>query len=248
VEAVQYRGTLDASLSQPKQADGRTLPLRFANATLTLGQTAAGPVTSSSVSTQAAGRRIALALSNGLFTVTPASQLDWFAQLVSPSAALTGTVQLLSGKYQLLPILPDPYAANFSSAVRADAPRGRLELKVAWAAAGDPQLSLNIVTGAGDAGSPEVLPVPRLTPLPDPHTETLHGRFQTFVHDRGFLAFAPDRLRTLRLLDLSTNADQLGGDLSWRGNEAHCGNDPPGRTGSQLGGTVRHRGLPFVRR
>jgi hypothetical protein len=227
MEVAQYRGTLEAALSQPKQADGRDMPLRFDNATLTLGLSATGLTTAGTVSAQMIRPRTALALSNGLFTVTPATQLTWNAQLSSPSEALSGIIELSFGVYQLLPILPDPYAASFDIAPHADAPRGQLRVKASWGADGKPQLDMIVIGGAGDAEAAAILPQPRFNPLPDPDSQTLHGLFQQFAHQRGFLAFSPESFQTLRLLDLSTNADQLGVELGYT---------PGGPSGIQIRG------------
>jgi hypothetical protein len=210
-ELAQYRGTLTAALEQPKQADGNRLALRFSHAKLNISQSDAGVSTFGSVSDPSPQGRTALALSNGLFTVTPALQMDWSAQLSSPSAAQPGSLQLLFGIYQLLPILPDPYAANFDPSFLADAPRGRLQLRISWGL-GEPQLAMTILSGHRPEGSPEILPVPGLTPVADSEAQKVADLFQRFVHGR---AFAAEPLHSLRLLDVSTNADQLGVDVSY---------------------------------
>jgi hypothetical protein len=214
VELVQFRGTLSASLSQPRAADGNPLPLRFPEATFTLWQTASGVFTTGGVSSQLIQPRSALSLSNGLFTVSPAQQLDWFAQLASPFAAQAGALHLRFGIYQLLPILPDPYASNFTPDFGADAPRGRLDVFASWMGA-QPALTINVTSGNREEGAPQILPGPRAIPPPDRDAVTLGGMYQGFVHERNFLVFSPEALRTLRMLDVSTQADQLGVDLSY---------------------------------
>jgi hypothetical protein len=213
IDVVQYRGMLAASLAEPLLANGSRVPVRFANATLTLSQTTAGLSAFGAVATQSLGKRTALALSNGLFTVTNPLQFDFQAELASASVALSGTVQLLFGVYQLLPILPDPYAANFGPDRQADAPRGRL--KIAVSLTGNvPELTFQVLSEIRNDGSPQIGPAPAFTPVSDTESERLRGIFHEFVHDR-FSALGRLAVRDLRMLDVSTNADQLGIDIGY---------------------------------
>jgi len=216
IELLQLRGTLNATLSGPKKADGTSLPLRFHGAAFSIWQNTAGIWMSGSASNQVQGERTALALSNGLFTLSQAEQMNWFGQLGPSSSAFGGSIQLRFGIYQLLPMLPDPYVANFSSDFKADSPRGSLILEIEWGP-GSPQFRTTVLSPKRKDGSPEILPPPILTPLPDSESERLKTGFQTFLRAQPWLAVARPayETRSLRLLDVSSNADQLGIDLSY---------------------------------
>ena len=72
----------------------------------------------------AKGSACALAIRNALFTTTPVNSLLLFATLRDEEMIETGVVILGMGLYTMLPTLPDPYAANVAPLGRN---RGRLE-------------------------------------------------------------------------------------------------------------------------
>src|SRR5262249_46631031 len=90
----------------------------------------------------------------------------------------------------------------------------------------------------------EVLPAPQLAPLPDGEAERLRGLYYGFVHDFPLLNRLA-RIRNLRLLDLSTNSDQLGVSVSfWQGQQSSIRAE--GVDLVSLGGPVEVFALPQV--
>jgi hypothetical protein len=215
LDSVQCRATLAASLDQPRQADGSALPVRFPKTAVVFVQTLTGIAVFGSATDLQQRGRTALALSNGLFTVTPALKFSFNLKLASPEQSASGNVELQLGIYQLLPTLPDPYAANFGPNFQADAPRGRLRLKISWTG-DEPQLTFTVETGLTDEGAPELVPQPLPTSLTDAGAEAMRRGFYSFVGSQGKRQRSTPR--SLRLLDVSTNSDQLGVNLSfWQG-------------------------------
>jgi hypothetical protein len=212
-ETVEYNATLDAVLDQPKQANGSAVTVHFSATEVVITQDAASLRALVFVTEPFRLERIALALSNGLFTATPAQQLLIRARLMSPRQAASGTLFLVFGVYQLLPMLPDPYAANFDTSFQADAPRGLLLFQADWLGA-IPKWTIALQTQMSADGSPVIVPAPSDTALSQPGAELLRDAFYLFVHPAGIRQDL-DVPQSLRLLDLSTNSDQLGVNLSF---------------------------------
>jgi hypothetical protein len=212
-ELATLTGLMNAVLDTPRQADGSRIVLSFPRASLSLSATATGMSASVAGARDVHGRT-ALALSNGLLTVTPAQRLNLTVSLDEGGAALSGNLELMFGLYQLLPALPDPYAANFNPLFRADAARGRLLLHIAWDGIGEPSISTEIVSGWLADGVPNILPQPQPGLIGDPERYTIEGLYEQFVHRRD-LPQVPEMLKRLRLIDVSTNADQLGIDVGY---------------------------------
>jgi hypothetical protein len=214
LDSLQLRGTLTASLSQPTQADGSSLPVRFPRAVISFLHAVGGITAFGGASDPQLRGRTALALSNGLFTLTPAMQFSFNLKMSAAALAGSGTVELQFGIYQLLPMLPDPYAANFGPDRQADAPRGRLRLKISFTGA-EPRLSFTAENNPRAGGEPEIVPRPSDTPLANASAETMRTGFYNFLDQfqRKAVRSSP---RNLRLLDVSTGSDQLGVNLSFR--------------------------------
>ncbi|MEA2600136.1 MAG: hypothetical protein QOF89_1128 [Acidobacteriota bacterium] len=172
-------------------------------------------------------RPLSLAIRNALFTVTPVNSLLLFARLRDEEVVERGTLMLGMGLYALLPTLPDPYAANVGWLRR----QGRgpnferrvsllLVAAVTWTKAAldedpdtvdtrfafaplAPQEALAAWTSnAGSAG-----------PL-DEQRSTLFSSQESnqAIWDRYFQRFGNEQFA---LLDVSSNADQMGVSFAW---------------------------------
>lgn len=171
------------------------------------------------------GRRLGFGLSNAvLFSGAPA--LLGIAGEIEGQAVITGKASILSGFYQLLPILPDPYATSAPGfgVRRSDAPIGVLGILVDWAADRPPRLDFTLPSTAwlGLVGDPRQPPqsVPAAS-----YVELPHGVARPLTPDptrtagedaEGLLALGQLMNRwtgpvgDLTLLDVSTNADLFG--------------------------------------
>jgi len=146
-----------------------------------------------------ANSRMALALDNALITTTLPLEFGLAGKLDAPTRMDSGFLDYGFGIVQILPILPDPYAANFSSLFRDSAvPNIQVVAFVLWANPADAALSLI------------------LYPFNAPAPAELLPRFGTF-HDHQLRFFLQDvpPFRTfnrqgLALLDVSSNSDRLG--------------------------------------
>ncbi|WP_158711462.1 hypothetical protein [Streptomyces xylophagus] len=157
----------------------------------------------------AGSRPMALALSNALLTVRPPEQLLLAGRFTAPGCLSTGGLQLRFGLLQLLPTLPDPYAANFTPRTgRRDHSDTWVSTRVAWSTPADAALTMSLLPGAEDA-SALPFPTPENLPIESPQGE---GRddFEEWVRKHG---------SGLTLLDVSSAADQLGVGLALEGDE-----------------------------
>jgi hypothetical protein len=141
---------------------------------------------------------LAFAIENAVFRTTPANAIILVALYNGTESTAVG-LALGFGLLNLLPTLPDPYAANFSIAVRQfidTQPVGSLSAIVLWTAAVAPALTYFLPSNAASA---------------------LVGA-STGVGSDVFAAFATtgERLGAVVLLDLSTNVDQFG--VAWATN------------------------------
>jgi len=175
-------------------------------------------------------RALSLAIRNALFTVTPVNSLLLFARLRDEEMVERGTLMLGMGLYGLLPTLPDPYAANVGSLRRGGlaVQRSRqvgllLVAAVAWTKAATdeepdavdtrfafvPLQPQQALLAAGEGPSNAVAPEP--------------AGVQTFASvavresnqvdwDRRFQRFGAEQFA---LLDVSSNADQMGVSFAW---------------------------------
>jgi hypothetical protein len=141
---------------------------------------------------------IALALSNALLTTTRIRQLSLNGPLAGPGRIDNGVLNLYFGLYQILPTLPDPYAANFEPVLNRDTPDAAtaVHVQVVWPTPDTPRMAIELTTASGSYNS--VLP----QPAAPSQTNSLFGRFSAWLGQ--FPAGG------MTLLDVSTNADQLG--------------------------------------
>lgn len=192
------------------------------------------------------GRTIALAIRNALFTISPVNSLLLFAELEDEDTVRQATLLLGMGLFGLLPMLPDPYAANVTwlrrqtregrQAARpamllvaavawtkaandsdpdtvatsfAFAPLGTQDQAIArWTQAGDRQRQMTALLASPDPTQPAMAPAP-----PSATAAALVARGSNQREwDREFAAFENEQFA---LLDVSSNADQMGVSFAW---------------------------------
>jgi hypothetical protein len=183
------------------------------------------------------GSAYALAIRNALFTTTPVNGLLLFATLRDDEMIASGVVMLDMGLHTMLPTLPDPYAANVAAlggqrqrqdvtwvtqllvasvtwqkAVMDDKPD---DVRTAFAFAPVGRQAQSIAKWGAPAA---VAAGPRsLTeePLPNGQATTVGA-----IWDSLFAEFAQEQFA---LLDVSTNADQLGVSFAYFDPRQHAG-------------------------
>ena len=167
-----------------------------------------------------------LALHNALLTTTPPQQLVILGKIGSGTSVDEGVMVLTFRLYSLLPIAPDPYAANFypigeqssnyTGATTFQAPDVDtstlpvLDAEVIWAVPADPALSFVLASLIGIQEQ-----ISLLQPTPDPAASSedkiaiQDEQRQAALRDmfNEALGVGPE---SLLLLDVSSNADQLG--------------------------------------
>ena len=228
VDAVLVSATVAAHFSQPLHADSSRPAFRAADARLRIFEEPLGArlqvsalVPPSFGAVLRPVRLSPLALSNVLLRTTPAQTLSLAGRLEPESLVTAGTAVLGYGLYGLLPILPDPYAANIDV----------LPLDTRGAA---PAALFASLTWIGSSAAPELT----VSAVPLPGQGLMHGRGlrnmlpQALAGSPARPDEQPDtgRLRELFdatlglaaregliLLDVSTNADQLGVGMAFRG-------------------------------
>jgi hypothetical protein len=216
IDAVLASASVAAHFDQPLYADGSRPAFRAANATMRILEDPSG--TRLQVSATAfprpggvtrPARMLPLALANAVLRTTSAQALLLSGRITQQSSVSAGIVVLGYGLYGLLPILPDPYASN-TDVLRLDtgrAPPAALFASLIWSDSGLPKLAVSAapVPGQEITDLRDLLPPPvsQAPPRPDdPNTERLRAIFDQTL---GMAA-----RETLVLLDVSTNANQLG--------------------------------------
>jgi hypothetical protein len=199
-DAVLAAGMAQALIDRPMSAGGLRLQPNLPADVILLQS--AGETRLSLFSTaqpDQSGQRMSLALSNGLITTSLPDTLVVSGFLASPGTVDQGSLSLLFRPYQLLPALADPYAANFEPLIR-DSPVAALQLRVTvtWAEPTTPTLAFAFVPAPTAEQLDELLPQPRNIRDGD----TLLELFNQWVGGNAF--------QQLALLDVSSNADQLG--------------------------------------
>ena len=211
-KTLTVSGSVNAVLDVIQTAAGDPLEVRC-EASLVIASTPSDDsltIQSAPIDENRAGR-IALALSNALLTVTTPTTFKLTGAPDTDGALPKGSLDLTFGIYQLLPTLPDPYAANFDcvSDRRRYVVTGHLNAAIAWDGWQTPQAQFSMPLQEPPQfrqayvpdrieGSPADPP-----PASDPEPQTwLWGEFEQS------LAGIPHEPRLL--LDVSGNADQLG--------------------------------------
>lgn len=191
------------------------------------------------------GRAKSLAIRNALFTVSPVNSLVLFAELLDEETVSKATLMLGMGLFGLLPTLPDPYAANVGwlrrqgrlgqsarqtglllvssvawAKAAADVEPDSANTSFAFAPLGTQQQALAVwssaaarTAAAGPALEPVLAADPAGQPPGSPFAASAVGRGANDVDwNRRFQRFEQEQFR---LLDVSTNADQMGVSFAW---------------------------------
>jgi hypothetical protein len=220
-ETISCGGVISAHIDRPLAADGSRLGPTLPG-TLVIYETATLKgvmIVGQAQQASPPPAPMALALRNALLVTAPPAFLQVTGNFTAaPTELDSGGLILSFGVQTLLPILPDPYAANFLPAVPAPnappATASSLVLgTVTWSATAATQLSFSDASIA-----PQSLQVTKLTatpaPLPTGQTgaqdqrwrEELAGLFDGNMGSGNVRSASP----SLFLLDVSSNADQLG--------------------------------------
>lgn len=199
LDAVLAESHLSGHFDRPLKVDGSRFPVEIDGSFVILQKPEGGSVAVEAIAPQGLFRpMLAAALSNALLTVTPPQRLFLSGSLSSASEVESGTLVLTAGIYQILPILPDPYAANFDPPLNRDAPMQGAELRatIAWPDRDHPtlEMALNLPDGA----AAQLLPQATRDSV-DPQLD----------HVRGGVGARS----VYWMLDVSSNADQLGVSL-----------------------------------
>jgi len=205
VEIVACGALITAHIDRPLAADGGRLGPTLPGA-LTLYETTTlkeALIVGQAPQAPAPPPPIALALPNALLVTTPPTLLLAAGSFtVTPAQLDTGGLLLSFGLETLLPTLPDPYAANFLPGRQAPnataAPSSAVLATILWSPTAATQLHFSDV--ALTPLSWHVMPLPA-TPAPEKQRDEFLRLF-----DDSLSSANP----TLFLLDVSSNADQLG--------------------------------------
>lgn len=199
-EAVVTHGDLALHIDRPLRASGERLGSRIAVTHLVERDADGARLTAIGAQAVDSSRRFALALSNALFTVAEPGALELFASLRTPVELDSGAVVLRLPLFQLVPALPDPYAASFDLRV-VDHPDPDVSLRasVIWTEPFAAQLDLALDPPPFTMFSTRaVVPEERAFRGLDPLTDR-------------FSAFVPQIVeRGLTLVDVSSQAAQVG--------------------------------------
>jgi hypothetical protein len=212
-EAVGTSATLVAHLDRPLQADGHRPRVRLERASFFLSQQADGETAHIFARRDAPTDEIApLALSNALLKTTPIEELSTVGLLVDGKQLAGAAFRLTYGLHAILPFLPDPYAANFEiprTSPSRVAPAA-LVARVSWPNPLSPSLSFTVSSLRGEAHDIRGL-LPAAPPAPAEGNEQVRELRALFDQALGHAG-----TESLLLLDVSSNADQLGVGVGFR--------------------------------
>jgi hypothetical protein len=196
IDLLAVTAKLVAHLDRPLTVDGSRLPIEM-DGSVAILQKDGDTLLGIGASAQLPGgfHPMALALTNGLVTATAPLNLFINATLGAATQLDKGTLSIAFGVYSVLPILPDPYAANFEPRLR-DAPMAGVTLRAAitWPDVKQPELVISL-----DTTDNTLL---QILPDPNPAAQDPFGLARV------------ERNENYWLLDVSSGADQLGVVLS----------------------------------
>ena len=184
------------------------------------------------------GEAVSLAIRNALFTISPVNSLLFFAELRDEEMAKAAVVSVSMGLFGILPTLPDPYAANVGWLRRLG--RGGLDNRqaelllvasVGWTKAANDDDSDGVVTSfafaplgpqqqaiaawsqaAEDAAAQAAAQAPAKAPVLAALVAAPAEQSDEEIWNGIFGIF---ELEQFALLDVSSNADQMGVSFAW---------------------------------
>ncbi|MFY2559934.1 hypothetical protein ACN469_20100 [Corallococcus terminator] len=214
-EALIGNATLSAHLDRPLHADGSRPRVRAPRTVFYLSQRSEDVnVHVFAHRRSEPGELVSLALANALLKTTPVEALILVGVLRDGARVEGAFLRLTWSLHDVVPFLPDPYAANFETRRRlADVPSAfRLTSVTAWPDPDLPQLTLRITHSAEGVGDlAQLLPAG----LDFPEGGRDEGLLRRLFHRA--LGDEEERRRALLvLLDLSSNADHLGVGAAFR--------------------------------
>jgi hypothetical protein len=195
IELLSAEAALSCTLDRPLTLTGARTPVTAGAATIITLRTTAGFVLLFETALDDTPRTIGYALENAvLLTSGPAAIA--FAAAYDGARCSDGMLALRFGLRQFLPSLPDPYAANFSLALRRGEGAASLMLAfVGWKASANPQLEYLFAPLP-----PAILPQQATRQAATPGTASVASAAET--------TFLP--ATGIALLDVSSNADRFG--------------------------------------
>jgi len=226
-EIVWSVGTVTAHIDRPVSADGARLGPQMPGVVF-LFETPAGAfvlVDALAPATNPQPAPIAFALRNALLTTTPPQRLLILGELGAANSIDEGALLIAFSLYTLLPTAPDPYAANFyplpqqfatfagiSSVAPTQDVSGLpvIDATVLWATPPNPALTFVMPSLQGLQEQISIL-----QPTPDPEASSQDPvAIQNQQNQAALRAMFDEAIGTgpeaLLILDVSSNADQLG--------------------------------------
>lgn len=212
-EAVFTQAEVKSSLERPLDVRGRRLPLRMLKAAVVLIDGASGPFLLIEGTPQATGEKLyGFALTNALLRTGVPNGFVLYAKY-DGTRCESGVAALGFPLLGLLPTLPDPYAANYSSLRAAfDQASGTVLGVLKWTPTQTefdfmlpPAVGLQaLMQSRGEVSVLPAAPAPGLAAF-SAQERVLPGAVKALGS-----ALAFERQRGLILLDVSTNVDQFG--------------------------------------
>jgi hypothetical protein len=249
-EVLETKGTGVAHLDRPLQADGSRLGIRIPDTTSIISENHNGIFVSlNGLLSDRLGAfdvpqpKIALALSNALLKATSVKRLSLFGQVQTDNRLEKGSLKLFFGLYHLLPTLPDPYAANISNFRRRNSPVGSDQLTASLSAALQWEVPESPILHFSLTPLPETVPLSLLAETRSTSDSVRDNSAQKRLSDNGKRAVEIDRQNTQKLreqfdqvlgsvqeqfflLDVSSNADQLGVGFGFADSHSKLGRQP----------------------
>ena len=227
-ETLAVEGTADVAVDRPLLADGRRVPLRAFDALCLFGQDATGfTIVGVAFPTHASSgtKTLALALTNGLIRVGGLPVLLLSGTMSDERSVHDGALAALFRPLALTPVLRDPYVTDavlrsiFDVADFPAAARAWLVAAVRWPSPQEPSMRLSM---PGDTALPLASMSSRGAIAAPPAQNLSEPAATKIIQDEGKLselraAFedaAGGGFPAVSLLDVSSNVDQLGVELS----------------------------------
>lgn len=241
----------EARLDRPVDVSGVPFPVRTRNSLLVLTYTDAAQwafvyddnILVDSLDPKAVwpvkpGEAVSLAVRNALFTISPVNSLLFFAELRDEEMAKAAVIFVSMGLFGILPMLPDPYAANVSwlrGLGRGGLDNRQVELllvaSVGWTKAAKDDDPDDVVTSFAFAPlGPQQQAIAAWTQAAEDAAAQAAARAPAKAPVLATLVAAPAEqsdeeiwngifgifeLEQFALLDVSSNADQMGVSFAW---------------------------------